>query len=181
RALNVQNGTGLRIDHCTFGWAMDENMTINPKPQQTVDDVMFAHCLNVHSLRHSYHPDLDGQTFGHGHACFVGYGAQRIVFYRGLNAHHMGRALGHVNAQDAPVTVSFINMVVYNWQYECFALLGTPAEGTRINLINCLCVEGPDTQFSGAPNWRGHHSNKAFRPGEFPNVVHISGCKVLRL
>lgn len=140
-ALWIYRASDVLVEHCLFAWGFDENLSVIGGERVTVQ-----HCINAHSLWHSYHPSPQYARAGHGCGAIVGYGARDVLLYRNLHAHHAVRALCDVTAlasDGGPVTVTFANIVIYNWAWECFKLVLCP--GSRVNIVNCLFVEGPDT------------------------------------
>jgi hypothetical protein len=103
------------VDHCSFGWSMDETMEF----WYGAKDVTVSNCILSEALWKSQH-----EKGSHGYALLFGNGAcTRITLYQNLFAHNERRNPWiKDNAQ-----VEIVNNVLYNWGTEAIGLWCTEA------------------------------------------------------
>lgn len=114
-ALSTVAAHNVVIDHCTFLWAIDENMSASGPPfagktvaewrQGTSHDITFSNNLAAEGLADASHPKGE-----HSKGSLVHDNTTGIVFYRNIWAHNVERApLVKGGAQ-----VLMINNLIYN-------------------------------------------------------------------
>ena len=114
-ALSTVGGANIVVDHCTFLWALDENMsasgprfdgkTVAEWRQHTSHDITFSNNLAAEGLADASHPKGE-----HSKGSLVHDNTTGIVFYRNIWAHNVERApLVKGGAQ-----VLMINNLIYN-------------------------------------------------------------------
>ena len=135
-ALGIENTENIIIDHCSFSWSMEENVTMYDNKYTTMQWCIFSEPLYV-----SKH---DKGARGYG----AQWGGEHSTFHHNLFAHCVGRtplvngardksASGH----DAFVDTEIINNVHFNWGNKG-ALYGGQLHSiveraySRTNLIN---------------------------------------------
>ena len=144
-SLGIENTENVIIDHCSFSWSMEENVTMYDNKYTTMQWCILSEPLYV-----SKH---DKGARGYG----AQWGGEHSTFHHNLFAHCVGRtplvngardkaASGH----DAFVDTEIINNVHFNWGNKG-ALYGgqlhSIIEGaySRTNLINNYYKPGPAT------------------------------------
>jgi len=114
-ALSTVGAHNVVVDHCTFLWALDENMsasgprfdgkTVAEWRQGTSHDITFSNNLAAEGLADASHPKGE-----HSKGSLVHDNTTGIVFYRNIWAHNVERApLVKGGAQ-----VLMINNLIYN-------------------------------------------------------------------
>ncbi|MBO5835189.1 MAG: hypothetical protein J6R12_04040 [Bacteroidales bacterium] len=134
-SIGIENAKNFIIDHCTFGWSGEENMTVYDNDLTTIQ-----WCIVHEGLYDA----------GHGKGV-RGYGAQwggqRATYHHNLLAHNMSRSprLNGARSNDIHVLMEYVNNVNYNWgsQNSCYG--GDLVEGKthRVNFINNYYKPGP--------------------------------------
>lgn len=140
-SIGIENGKNIIIDHCTFGWSSEENMTFYDNPYTTVQWCVLHEAL---------------YAGGHGKGA-RGYGSQwggaPATYHHNLLAHHVSRSCRFNGAsnpnQDRIVFIEYANNVNYNWgkRNSCY---GAEREaGTKsiheCNFLNNYYKPGPAT------------------------------------
>lgn len=134
--INVENAENFIIDHCSFSWSIEENMTLYDNINSTVQ-----WCIISEPLYKSYHPK---GSRGYG----MQWGGQYASYHHNLIAHAYSRA-PRVNGSRAHDTMSvndFVNNVIYNWGKKNSVYGGEVelADGQcLINWINNYYKPGP--------------------------------------
>ena len=114
-ALSTVGAHNVIIDHCTFLWGVDENMsasgprftgdTVEQWREGTSRNIVFAHNLAAEGLANASHPKGE-----HSKGSLIHDNATGISFYRNIWAHNVERApLVKGGAQ-----VLMINNLIYN-------------------------------------------------------------------
>jgi pectate lyase len=114
-ALSTVGGANIVVDHCTFLWALDENMsasgprfdgkTVAEWRKGTSHNISFSNNLAAEGLADASHPKGE-----HSKGSLVHDNTTGIVFYRNIWAHNVERApLVKGGAQ-----VLMINNLIYN-------------------------------------------------------------------
>ena len=105
-SIGIENSSDFIIDHCTFGWSAEENMTIYDNQRTTVQ-----WCLIHEGLYTSGH--------GKGERSYGSqWGGQFSTFHHNLLANNKNRtprfngARGH---NDINILTDYVNNVNYNW------------------------------------------------------------------
>ncbi|MEO8384075.1 MAG: pectate lyase [Betaproteobacteria bacterium] len=141
------------VDHCTFSWAIDENMSASgPRfkgntPDEwranTSHDVTFSYNLAAEGLADASHPKGE-----HSKGSLVHDNVTNILFYRNIWAHNLERS----PLFKGGVRGSVINNLIYNpgtraVHYNLMALeWGThPYQNGRLSAVGNVLRGGPST------------------------------------
>lgn len=145
--LGVENVENIVIDHCSFGWSMEENITLYDNKYTTTQWCIFAESLY-------YSKNVKGQR-----AYGAQWGGERSTMHHCLFAHNNSRSprFNGVRTEnhDRQAVNEFVNNVIYNW--------GSP------NAIyggeNYITNTGEDPE-GAAPHYnRVYMINNYYRPG----------------
>ena len=157
--LDVENCDHIVLDHCTFSWSMEENLTMYDTDYTTVQWCIFSEGLynsrNAKGAR-SYAAQWGGE---HGtlHHCLFASCNNRSPRFNGVRA----------STNDRHVDNEFVNNVVYNWGKPNSIYGGENDKScngyNRTYMINNYFRPGPATQkclgstrfFVGASNSNG--------------------------
>ncbi|MDR3365767.1 MAG: hypothetical protein LBO71_02200, partial [Prevotellaceae bacterium] len=137
-ALSFENGGNFIIDHCSFSWSMEENMTVYDNYSSTIQ-----WCMLTESLYMSDHAKG-------ARAYAAQWGGQTASYHHNLLAHHnsrMPRQNGNTS-NDYRLTWDYRNNVHYNWGSDgAFYGGGVEQQGgySHSNLVNNYYVPGPAT------------------------------------
>ncbi|MCD8185574.1 MAG: pectate lyase, partial [Rikenellaceae bacterium] len=135
-SLGIENARNWIIDHCTFGWSGEENMTIYDNHNTTIQ-----WCIIHEGLYDA----------GHGKGV-RGYGAQwggqNATFHNHLPAHTGSRSpsFNVARSNDLHVLIDYVNNVNYNWgkQNSCYGSdIGLAGGTNRTNFVNNYYKPGP--------------------------------------
>jgi pectate lyase len=135
-ALGLENGSNFIIDHCTFGWSGEENMTIYDNNLTTVQ-----WCILHEGLYDAGH--LKGaRSYGSQ------WGGQTATYHHNLLAHNNSRTprVNGAKNNDINVLMDYVNNVNYNWGKENSAYGGEMqdvAQSMKCNMINNYYKPGP--------------------------------------
>ncbi|MBQ2209013.1 MAG: InlB B-repeat-containing protein, partial [Prevotella sp.] len=148
--LDVENVENIMMDHCTFAWSMEENLTMYDCDYTTVQWCIFSEALynsgNLKGAR-AYGAQWGGE---HGtlHHCLFAHNVSRSPRFNGVRS----------SVNDRQVDSEFINNVIYNWGNhnsvyggECSA--GGATDYNRTYMINNYYRPGPATK-AGTSNGR---------------------------
>jgi pectate lyase len=104
-SIGIENAENWIIDHCTFGWSCEENMTIYDNKMTTIQ-----WCLVHEGLYSAGHPKGD-----RGYGCQ--WGGQTCTFHHNLLAHNYNRSprVNGARSNDLNVKYDYVNNVNYNW------------------------------------------------------------------
>ncbi|MDR2147294.1 MAG: pectate lyase [Tannerella sp.] len=133
-SLGYENASNWIIDHCTFGWSGEENMTIYDNKNTTIQ-----WCILHEGLYRSGHNKGDR---GYGSQ----WGGQNATFHHNLLAHNYTRSprFNGARSNDVNVLIDYVNNVNYNWgkQNSCY---GSDIElvSNRTNFVNNYYKPGP--------------------------------------
>ena len=140
-AFGMENSTKFIIDHCSFGWSGEENMTVYDNDLSTVQ-----WCLIHEGLFDSGHSKGDR---GYG----VQWGGKNATYHHNLLAHNDSRSPRFNGARSAPgypkdtkVLIDFVNNVNFNWGRASSSYGGEISQASnshRTNFINNYWKPGP--------------------------------------
>jgi hypothetical protein len=156
------------IDHCSFGWSMDETVEFWYGSR----NVTLSHNIFSEALWKSQHPyTVKGSPYGghpgHGYAMLFGNGAcEKISLYQNLFAHNERRnPWVKDNAR-----VEIINNVIYNWGTEATGLWNTApdAPSAFANIIGNYYKAGANTE-------RGNSGINLFRVAAPGSKFYLRG------
>lgn len=183
-ALDVENVEDIIIDHCSFSWSMEENVTMYDNENTTMQ-----WCILSEPLYMSRHKK--GER-GYGSQ----WGGEKSTYHHNLLAHCVSRSPRINGARDKSETVGshdqfvdteIINNVIYNWGNKG-AVYGGELESvidgaySRTNLINNYYKPGPTTN-TFQDRWfadLSHTASKATGAGEWyidGNMFEINDYK----
>lgn len=165
--LWVTAGDNNVFDHCTIAFGADQNLTTGPPTAAggmfdqgyQVKGLTVQNSIIGHGLQYQGHSDdPDNTGFGHSHGVYVGPRTLRFRLYRSLLTCNTSRALAHFQPEADKIVMEIMNCIVYNPTLLILRNLvendANVATGTRINVRNCLIIEGPDSDYDGWPdNW----------------------------
>ena len=146
--LDVENIDHIVLDHCSFTWSMEENITVYDCDYTTTQWCIFAEGLyyskNVKGHR-SYGAQWGGEH-GTMHHCLFSNNNSRSPRFNGVRK----------NVHDRHVDNEFVNNVVYNWGGhnsiyggECDQTLDGGDVYSRTFMINNYYRPGPATKDAG--------------------------------
>lgn len=104
-SIGIENANNIMIDHCTFGWSGEENMTMYDNDSTTVQWSIVHEGLYV-----------SGHAKGaRGYGCQ--WGGQNASYHHNLLAHNYSRTprFNGSKHHDVNVLYEYINNVNYNW------------------------------------------------------------------
>ncbi len=134
-SIGIENASNWIIDHCTFGWSAEENMTIYDNDLTTVQ-----WCIVHEGLYDAGHGK---GSRGYGSQ----WGGQRCTYHHNLLAHNKSRSprLNGARSNDTHVMMEYANNVNYNWGNYNACYGGDMVEGKthRVNFINNYYKPGP--------------------------------------
>jgi hypothetical protein len=133
-SIGIENASNWIIDHCTFGWSGEENMTIYDNRNTTIQWSI------IHEgLYRSGHNKGD-----RGYGCQ--WGGQNATFHHNLLAHNYNRSprFNGARSNDINVLIDYVNNVNYNWG-KANSCYGSDIERTsnRTNFVNNYYKPGP--------------------------------------
>ncbi len=125
-AWGGSKGSNSMIDHCSIGWANDEQFGLYSATQQTVQYSLIgpANCISYHSKG------------AHGFGVMMGAGHN--TWHHNMIAHNISRNYrGKVSGKNP---LDYVNNVIFNWGYQT-------AYGTfgRVNYVGNYFKEGLST------------------------------------
>lgn len=141
--LGVENVENIVIDHCSFGWSMEENITLYDNKYTTTQWCIFAESLY-------YSKNVKGQR-----AYGAQWGGERSTMHHCLFAHNNSRSprFNGVRPEnhDRQAINEFINNVIYNWGsvnaiYGGENSAGGATDYNRVYMINNYYRPGPATK-----------------------------------
>lgn len=135
-SIGIENASNFILDHCTFGWSGEENMTIYDNDYTTVQ-----WCIVHEGLYRSGHGKGDR---GYG----TQWGGKNATYHHNLLAHNYNRSprLNGARSNDKNVLIDFVNNVNYNWGKEnsCYgADIDNNGLTHRANMVNNYYKPGP--------------------------------------
>lgn len=152
-AFNIASGYNVIVDHCTFTWAIDENMSASgPRfngntpdewRRNTSHDVTFSYNLAAEGLADSTHPKGE-----HSKGSLVHDNVTNILFYRNIWAHNEERS----PLFKGGVRGSVVNNLIYDpgkraVHYNLMALEweGRPYQNGQLSAVGNVMRAGPST------------------------------------
>ena len=172
-ALGIENAQNIIIDHCSFSWSMEENVTMYDNKYTTMQ-----WCILSEPLYYTRHQK--GER-GYGSQ----WGGEHSSYHHNLIAHCVSRAPRVNGARDKSswghdffVDTEIVNNVIYNWGNKG-AVYGGELEAvvedaySYTNLINNYYKPGPTTN-TFQERWfadMSHTSSKATGLGRW----HVEG------
>lgn len=136
-ALKIDNNNGqtrnVVIDHCSFSWSVDENVSIW---HNGLYNVSILNCVISEGLYIAGHPGYPPGT-AHSKGLIVGGGVSKVSVLRNLLAHNHQRNIlvGDLTAKN----IEEVNNVIYNW-----GSTGADTKGD-LNVIGNHFIAGPNT------------------------------------
>jgi hypothetical protein len=135
-ALGYENGGNFIIDHCTFGWSGEENMTIYDNKLTTIQ-----WCIVHEGLYNVGHPK---GVRGYGSQ----WGGETSTYHHNLLAHNVSRTprVNGSRSNDHNVLMDYVNNVNYNWGKSNSAYGGdfdAAGQSHTCNWINNYYKPGP--------------------------------------
>jgi len=135
-SIGIENASNFIVDHCTFGWSGEENMTVYDNDKTTVQ-----WCIVHEGLYRSGHNKGDR---GYGSQ----WGGQNATYHHNLLAHNYSRSprFNGARSNDVNVLLDFVNNVNYNWGKQNAPYGGDiDAKGKthRANIVNNYYKPGP--------------------------------------
>lgn len=121
------------FDHCSFSWAMDENIGIwHQSNNITIQNSMISEGL--------HYPRLHPKT---GKALLIGLNADRISILKNLFAHNYQRnpymnANGHLD---------FRNNIIYNGGDRIMRFNNAMGQLQTVNVVNNVLIQGPESKY----------------------------------
>lgn len=134
--LGLENGGNFIIDHCTFGWSGEENMTVYDDTLLTIQ-----WCIVHEGLYDVGHPK-GVRSYGSQ------WGGQTSTYHHNLLANNVSRTprVNGARSNDINVLMDYVNNVNYNWGKENSAYGGdfdAGGKSHRCNWINNYYKPGP--------------------------------------
>ena len=140
-AFGMENATKFIIDHCTFGWSGEENITVYDNDLSTVQ-----WCIVHEGLYDSGHSK---GVRGYG----TQWGGKNATYHHNLLAHNDSRSPRFNGARstagypkDTNVLIDFVNNVNFNWGRQSSiygADITQPTNSHRANFVNNYWKPGP--------------------------------------
>jgi len=139
-AIGIENARNFIIDHCTFGWSAEENMTTYDNDYTTVQ-----WCIVHEGLFRADHAKGD-----RGYGCQ--WGGQNATYHHNLLAHNDSRsprfngARSNASGTDRNVLIDFVNNVNFNWGRQSSSHGGditVSGNSHRANFVNNYWKPGP--------------------------------------
>ncbi|MDR2840454.1 MAG: T9SS type A sorting domain-containing protein [Paludibacter sp.] len=133
-SIGIENSSNWIIDHCTFGWSGEENMTIYDNWNTTIQ----------WSIVHEGLYQSGHNKGNRGYGCQ--WGGQNATFHHNLLANNHNRAarLNGARSNDINVLIDYVNNVNYNWgkTNSCY---GSDIEkvSNHTNFVNNYYKPGP--------------------------------------
>jgi pectate lyase len=135
-SIGIENANNWIIDHCTFGWSGEENMTIYDNNNTTVQ-----WCLIHEGLYDSGH-GKGTRSYG------AQWGGQTSTYHHNLLANNVNRTprFNGARSNDINVLSDYVNNVNYNWGKEnsCYGSdMDFGGKTHHLNMINNYYKPGP--------------------------------------
>jgi pectate lyase len=133
-SIGIENASNWIIDHCTFGWSGEENMTIYDNVNTTIQWSI------IHEGLYQSGHNKGNRSYGSQ------WGGQNATFHHNLLAHNYNRSprFNGARSNDMNVLIDYVNNVNYNWgkTNSCY---GSDIENVsnRTNFVNNYYKPGP--------------------------------------
>jgi len=142
---NNQNCYNVVVDHCSFSWGIDENVSIySPNNRYTNHDITIRYCIISEGLLNSLHPEgthsmglLIGGNSGGRH--------DNITFIGNLMAHNNQR-----NPMSQSRELVHVNNLAYNWG-EYAATLLSEGDINKTSAVGNVFLSGRNSSSRWAP------------------------------
>ena len=152
-SIGIENAENWIVDHCTFGWSGEENMTIYDNKNTTIQWSIIHEGL--------YQSGHNKGNRGYG----TQWGGQGATFHHNLLAHNNTRSprFNGARSNDYNVLIDYVNNVNYNWgsQNACYGSDITNLTN-RTNFVNNYYKPGPARPGTSASNF----SRSSFASGQ---------------
>ena len=135
-SIGIENARNFIIDHCTFGWSGEENMTLYDNDFTTVQ-----WCIVHEGLYASGH-GKGARSYG------CQWGGQNATYHHNLIAHNVNRTprFNGSKHHDVNVVYDYVNNVNYNWgkpNSAYGAYIEIENGSYQCNLVNNYYKPGP--------------------------------------
>lgn len=138
-SIGIENCQDIIVDHCTFGWSCEENMTMYDNKRTTVQ-----WCI-IHEGLYSAGHIKGSRSYA------TQWGGDFSSYHHNLLAHCHNRmprfngARDDRETNDYKVLTDYINNIVYNWGKEnsCYGGDITKGEKNEVNIIGNYYKPGP--------------------------------------
>lgn len=140
-SIGIENASNFIIDHCTFGWSAEENMTIYDNVNTTIQ-----WCILHEGLYNSGH-NKGVRSYGSQ------WGGQSATYHHNLLAHNYNRSprFNGARSNDVNVLIDYVNNVNYNWGKENSCYGGDIENSTHTaNFVNNYYKPGAARQGSSS-------------------------------
>ncbi len=179
----TQNATGMTggdhciMDHCSFGWGLDEGLSTRSGKNLTFQKCSLSEALNV--AGHKNYPV--GTAHGYG----ASIGGDIASFHHNLLAHNEGRNWSMAGGLDPDGyyagRLDIFNNVVYNWGHRT-----TDGGAHQVNFVNNYYKPGPASnlftalspQYGGFPGTQQYYMSGNVMPGHFNETNQAAGFKL---
>ena len=179
----TQNATGMAgvdhaiMDHCTFGWGIDEGLSTRGGKNLTFQRCNLSEALNV-----AGHQNYPAGT-AHGYAASIG--GDTGSFHHNLLAHNEGRNWSMAGGLDGAGyyagKLDIFNNVVYNWGGRT-----TDGGAHQVNFVNNYYKVGAassiftalNPQYGGFPGTQQYYMSGNVMPGRFDETNQAAGRTV---
>lgn len=139
-SIGIENGSNWIVDHCTFGWSIEENMTTYDNNYTTIQNTI------VHEGLYEGGHLKGNRSYG------CQWGGQSSTFYKNLLANNYTRSPRFNGARtdnEVKVFMEFSNNVDYNWgkQNACYGsdIVAGTLRYNNNNFLNNYYKPGPAT------------------------------------
>lgn len=142
-SIGIENASNWIIDHCTFGWSGEENMTIYDNTLTTVQ-----WCI-LHEGLYACGHSKGARSYG------CQWGGQTATYHHNLLAHNYNRTprFNGARSNDRSVLMDYVNNVIYNWGKENSPYGGdfdVNGKTHKVNMVNNYYKPGPARPGSSA-------------------------------
>lgn len=172
-SIGIKNSKNFIVDHCTFGWSGEENMTVYDNHYTTVQ-----WCIIHEGLYASGH-NKGARSYA------TQWGGSPATYHHNLIAHNVSRTpringAGNI-LEDRNVLLDYINNVNYNWggSLGCYGGEREVKGATHeCNFVNNYYKQGPATNTS----WTNFVRIERQRDGRIsvgPSYWYITGNKMV--
>ncbi len=148
------NPTNIVIDHSSFSWAIDENVSV----WYTTGDITIWRSIISEGLHNSWHPQ--NAPSPHSMGPILGPFDASVSIVGSLIAHNRAR-----NPLSRVANLAFVNNVVYNWLYRATDLQGENGLVTKNDIVGNVYMKGPDYSTGSPIYMEGGASATAMTPG----------------